>query len=121
MNKVFERRRNEFHAACNDIPVFQLGAVVFRHGFVAQGDGWDSNRSILARAICWRQGNGGTTTDDSGELDAWESHDACQSRRERECASECISTINVLDIWTSGHLGVRSVHAHAAAHSRVVP
>ena len=58
MNKVFERRRNEFHATCDDIPVFQLGAVVFRHGFVAQGDGWDSNRSILARAICWRQGNG---------------------------------------------------------------
>ena len=45
MNKFFERRRNEFHATCDDIPVFQLGAVVFRHGFVAQGDGWDSNRS----------------------------------------------------------------------------
>lgn len=66
MNKVFERRRNEFHATCDDIPVFQLGAVVFRHSFVAQGDGWDSNRSILARAIYWRQGNGGTITDGFG-------------------------------------------------------
>jgi hypothetical protein len=31
------------------------------------------------------QGNGGTTTDGFGrELDIWESHNACQSRRERE-------------------------------------
>ena len=56
-----------------------------------------------------------------GELDTWESHDACQSRRERECVSECISTMNVEDTSTSRHLGIRSVHAHAAAHSRVVP
>ena len=39
MNKFCEKRRNEFHATYDDIPVFQLGAVVFRHGFAAQGDG----------------------------------------------------------------------------------
>ena len=82
MNKFFERRGNEFHATCDDIPVFQLGAVVFRHGFVAQGDGWDGNRSVLARAICWRQAVQQRMA--SGELDTWESHDVCQGRRERE-------------------------------------
>ncbi|OCK86835.1 uncharacterized protein K441DRAFT_701657 [Cenococcum geophilum 1.58] len=78
MNKFCEKRRNEFHATCDDIPVFQLGAVVFRHGFVAQGDGWDSNRSILARAYAGDRATAVQRRMASG---------ACQSRRERESAT----------------------------------
>ena len=84
MNKFFERRRNEFHATS------LCSSWVRSYSDMAQGEGWDGNRSVLAQQRMA-----------SGELDTWESHDVCQSRRERESASECISTINVEDILTS--------------------